>query len=271
MDRLTHLLDQFSLHAGVFYSGTICGEQSFQAIPSRGHVHLVKRGPVKLIGAQEDVIDVINPTLLFLPRPEPHRLQTDESAGADIICGTVQFDGGRANPIIDSLPNILMIEVSVLPGADSVINMMFEESLSIRSGRQAVMDRLFEVLMILLLRYCVEQGLTHAGTLAGLSDIRLAKTLIAVHNNPAHEWNISSMASLAGMSRARFSYHFRLVTGDTPADYLASWRVMIAQRLLMSGFPLKQVAYDVGYGSASALTRAFFRKIGCTPNEWIKQ
>jgi AraC-like DNA-binding protein len=45
---------------------------------------------------------------------------------------------------------------------------------------------------------------------------------------------------------------------------------MTAQRLLKRGLQLKHVAYDVGYGSASALTRAFVRKLGCSPTEWIK-
>lgn len=72
------------------------------------------------------------------------------------------------------------------------------------------------------------------------------------------------------MSRARFAARFREVTGDTPADYLVSWRIMMAQNLLKKGLQLKHVAYDVGYGSASALTRAFIRKLGCSPTDWIK-
>lgn len=49
-----------------------------------------------------------------------------------------------------------------------------------------------------------------------------------------------------------------------------AWRVMTAQGLLKRGRPLKHVASDVGYASASALTRAFVRKLGCSPTEWLK-
>lgn len=80
----------------------------------------------------------------------------------------------------------------------------------------------------------------------------------------------TTMAALAGMSRARFAVRFKEVTGVTPADYLASWRVMTAQGLLKKGRLLKHVADDVGYGSASALTRAFVRKLGCSPTAWLK-
>ncbi|MDP1650975.1 MAG: AraC family transcriptional regulator [Rubrivivax sp.] len=94
---------------------------------------------------------------------------------------------------------------------------------------------------------------------------------MALHEDAARPWELSDMASLAGMSRARFAVHFREVVGDTPADYLASWRVTLAQGMLRAGRPLKHVAIDVGYGSASALTRAFIRKIGQAPTHWLRQ
>lgn len=78
------------------------------------------------------------------------------------------------------------------------------------------------------------------------------------------------MAAQAGMSRARFASRFRQVTGETPAEYLASWRVVSAQRLLKKGLQLKRIATDVGYGSTSALARAFMRKLGHSPSEWLR-
>uniref|UniRef100_UPI00257CC127 helix-turn-helix domain-containing protein n=1 Tax=Aquabacterium sp. UBA2148 TaxID=1946042 RepID=UPI00257CC127 len=59
--------------------------------------------------------------------------------------------------------------------------------------------------------------------------------------------------------------------GQTPADYLASWRVSVAQGMLRSGRPLKHVAMDVGYGSTSAFARVFERKVGQLPSVWLKQ
>lgn len=270
MDRLTPLLNHFSLHAGVFYTGNICGVHDFHEDALRGHIHLIKRGPVQVIGVRSEVINISNPTLLFLPRPDTHRLVADERSGTDVVCGTVQFGGGGRNPISDSLPSVVMVELAELAGVEALLALMFEEAFSEHCGRQAVLDRLCEVLMIRLLRYCIDKGLTQGGTLAGLADNRLSKTLIAIHDDPGQEWGLSNMAALAGMSRARFAVRFREVTGETPADYLASWRVMTAQRLLKRGLQLKHVAYDVGYGSATALTRAFVRKLGYSPTEWLK-
>ncbi len=270
MDRLTPLLAQFTLHGGVFYTGNICGAHDFREDPMRGHIHLVRRGSAQMIGASGEVIAITEPTILFLPRPDAHRLIADDKVGADVMCGTIQFGGGRSNPVSDSLPNVVQVTLAALPGVEALLSLMFDEAFSEQCGSQAALDRLCEVLMIRLLRHCIDQGLTQSGTLAGLADSRLAKALTAMHADFAHNWELAQMADLAGMSRARFAARFREVTGETPVDYLAAWRVMAAQRLLKQGMQLKHVAYDVGYGSASALTRVFVRKLGCSPAVWLK-
>lgn len=187
-----------------------------------------------------------------------------------MVCGTIQFDGGGRNPISDSLPNVVLVALAALPGVETLLSLMFDEAFTEQCGSQAALDRLCEVLMIRLLRHCIDQGLTQSGTLAGLADSRLAKALTALHADPARNWGLTEMADLAGMSRARFAARFREVTGETPVNYLASGRIMAAQRMLKQGMLLKHIAYDVGYGSASALTRVFVRKLGCSPAAWLK-
>jgi AraC-like DNA-binding protein len=270
MDRLSLLLGRFSLRAGVFYTGSLCGVHDFDADPLRGHIHLVRQGPVDVIDTHGVVTTIVEPSLLFLPRPDTHRLIADDRRGAQVLCATVQFGGGGSNPISDSLPERVLVELATLPGVDALLQLMTDEAFSDHSGRQASLDRICELLMIRLLRYCLDLGLTQGGTLAGLSDPRLAKALTAIHEEPERAWELSDMAAVAGMSRARFAVHFREVTGQTPADYLAAWRITTAQSLLKDGRQMKHVALDVGYGSASAFTRAFIRKVGMPPSRWLK-
>ncbi|MGD9835182.1 MAG: cupin domain-containing protein [Piscinibacter sp.] len=270
MDRLSLLLQRFSLSAGVFYTGQICGIHHFERDTQRGHVHLIKRGPVTLTGGIEGTLTITEPTLLFLPRPDAHRLIADDRDGADVVCASIQFGGGGRNPITDSLPPMVLVPLRDLPGAQALLDLLYDEAFTDQCGRQAALDRLCELLLIRLLRHCLDRGLTQGGTLAGLADPRLSKTLVAVHEEPTRDWVLSDMAQLAGMSRARFAVHFREVIGNTPADYLATWRVTLAQGLLRAGRPLKHVALDVGYGSASAFTRAFIRKTGEAPTHWLR-
>jgi AraC-like DNA-binding protein len=271
MDQLSNLLKDLSLRAGVFYTGELCGVHSFPEDRLRGHFHLIRRGSVRVLGVQNTEFEIRQPTILFLPRPEEHRLISDHSPGADVVCGTVQFGGGGSNPISDSLPSVVLVELASLKGVEALLDLMFDEAFSEQCGRQAALDRLCEVLLIRLLRHCIDNGLTKGGTLAGLADKRLAKALTAIHREPARRWELEDMAAQAGMSRARFAIHFRDVTGETPADYVASWRIMLAQRMLKRGRPLKHVACEVGYGSPSALTRAFVRKLGISPSDWLKE
>lgn len=268
---LDHLLTQFSLRAGVFYTGNICGLHDFARDELRGHLHLIRKGPVRFINPGMPGILVERPTLVFLPRPEHHRLVADEREGADVVCATLLVGGGGRNPISDSLPDAVMIELSELAGIDQILDLMFSEAFDGRSGRQGVLDRLCEILMIRMLRHCLERGQISGGALAGLADPKLAKALEAMHRQPAHDWDLPAMAAQAGMSRGRFAAHFHHVLGSTPADYLASWRLMLAQRLLARGMPAKTAALEVGYGSSSALHRAFVRKFGLSPSDWLRR
>jgi len=56
----------------------------------------------------------------------------------------------------------------------------------------------------------------------------------------------------------------------TPGSYLGDWRVGVAQSLLRQGKPVQLVSDVVGYGSASALSRAFRAHTGQTPTKWVE-
>ena len=269
MNSLDTLLVHFSLHAGVFYTGNICGRHDFEKDPMRGHLHVIKQGSVDLIGITRRNFQITEPTLVFLPRPDHHRLMADSKAGAEVVCGTVFFDSGGGNPITDSLPDVVLIRLTEIKGISERLDLMLDEAFNQDDGKQAALDRLCEIVIIRLLRHCISNGLAAGGTLAGLSDSRISKALQAVHVEPAHPWTLEEMAQTAGMSRARFAVHFKSLTGTTPAHYVASWRLMLAQKLMKKGLGLKHIAIDVGYGSSSALARAFSRNLGLTPMQWL--
>jgi AraC-like DNA-binding protein len=269
-DTLSLLLSRFAISAGVFYTGSICGVHAFEADRLHGHLHLIEQGPVDLIDADGGCLHIARPSIVFLPRSDHHRLVADDRKGARVICGTVQFGGGSSNPICDSLPSLVLVQLADLEGTGLLLKLIGQEAFRETPGGQAAVDRLCEVLIIRLLRHCLSHGMISRGTLAGLSDSRLAKALVEIHRQPARSWDLVNMAAAAGMSRARFAAHFREVTGQTPADYLAGCRITVAQNLLMSGRAMKQVSAEAGYGSSSAFSRAFMRKVGLPPSEWLK-
>ena len=56
---------------------------------------------------------------------------------------------------------------------------------------------------------------------------------------------LEALGHIAGMSRARFAAHFLATMKQTPFEYLALWRIGVAQSLLKKGEPLKTVAPSV--------------------------
>jgi transcriptional regulator GlxA family with amidase domain len=122
---------------------------------------------------------------------------------------------------------------------------------------------------VLLIRSALNARLVDSGVLLGLADERLGKAIDAMHKQPETAWSLEQLAQSAGMSRARFAAHFRMVVGMTPFDYLTNWRLGIAQTMLRRGNSLKLVATAVGYTNATALTRVFTQRLGMSPSEWL--
>src|SRR5690606_37530361 len=178
------------------------------------------------------------------------------------------FDSGAGNPIASALPDVVCLPLAAIDGAEPVLALLFEEAFEQRCGRVALIERLFEVVMIQVLRQLMESGQVHGGLLSGLSHARLRNALVAMHEAPAQEWTLEDLAKVAGMSRSVFAATFRETVGITPGQYLQGWRVRLAQKALRRGRPLKLIAAEVGYGSEAALSRAFKVHAGQSPRQW---
>jgi AraC-like DNA-binding protein len=150
----------------------------------------------------------------------------------------------------------------------AVLELLFNEAMAQNCGRQAMIDRLFEVVLIQVLREIMEQDKAQVGMLAGLAHRQLRLAIVAMHEQPQSEWSLEDLAAASGMSRSAFAKGFREAVGVTPGVYLQRWRVGLAQKALLQGKRLKLIAQDVGYGSEAALSRAFKAQSGKSPREW---
>ncbi|RDZ27834.1 AraC family transcriptional regulator [Lysobacter silvisoli] len=269
-DRLEALFERFSVRAQVFQAGVLCGINDLAPDGDSGQLHLIQRGPVAVYHGDgaTPALQVEQPSLLLYPRPLPHRFVSDPHTGAQLTCAHLRFDGGSAHPIAAALPDYACLPLEQVPALQGTLALLFEEAFDQRCGRRALLDRLFEVVLIQVLRHLMDHGQTQAGMLAGLGHPRLRLALVAMHEAPAREWTLDALAATAGMSRSVFANSFREAVGSTPGAYLQQWRVALAQRALRQGRPLKRVAEDVGYGSESTLSRAFKAQLGVSPREW---
>ncbi|HWZ50973.1 MAG TPA: AraC family transcriptional regulator [Granulicella sp.] len=269
MDSLSPFFEHFTLSARVFYSGRLCGVSGDHATETAGHLHLLRRGTLHVERPQLPPITIAEPSVLFYPRPCRHRFRADPAAGAELVCARIEFGAGMQNPLVQTLPELLIVPLASVHELAPTANLLFTEAFAEHPGRQAAIDHLTEYALVLLLRAAMNRRLIAGGVLLGLADPRLALAIAAMHQQPAHPWSLETLAQTAGMSRARFAVHFRQIVGVTPFDYLADWRIGIAQTLLRKGMPLKIVAPAVGYASSTALTRVFSQRLGLSPTVWI--
>jgi AraC-like DNA-binding protein len=269
-DRLQALLTHFAVSARTFQAGALCGINALDGEGPYGQLHLIRRGDVEVRHGRIAAAKIREPSLLLYPRPMAHRFITDDAHGADFVCANLSFAGGSANPIAAALPPFVCLKLSQLQGSEAVLELLFAEAGATYCGRQAMLDRLFEVVLIQVLRHLMESGQTRAGLLAGLAHPQLRKALIRMHEEPQKEWSLEDLGAASGMSRSAFANSFRDTVGVTPGVYLQRWRVGLAQKALLAGQSLKLIAQDVGYGSEAALSRAFKAASGLSPREWRK-
>ena len=269
MDHLAPIFDRFSLSARMFYSGQLCGISGDHDSESAGYLHVLKKGTMKIIRADGRETIIETPSIVFFPQPRRHRLYAPEEDGAELVCATIEFGAGMLNPIIASFPDPLVLPLDSLPELAPALELLFSEAFSDSPARQPAINRLFEYVLVLLIRAAMDARLIDSGALMGLGDDRLAKAIDAMHQHPETSWSLEQLAQIAGMSRARFAAHFRQVVGATPFDYLTNWRMAVAQTMLLEGKSLKGIAPAVGYANSTALTRVFTARLGMPPSDWL--
>ena len=278
MDRLSGLLERCRVRAHLFHQGALCGISRFPAEPGRGFLHVMRAGTLELRHAARSGLPrslrVTEPSLLFYPRPMSHVFHNPPVEGSDFVCAELEFDGGSANPLVRALPPLVVLPLAQVDGLESALHLLFAETERVRCGHRLLADRLFEVVLIQLLRWLIDhpaEAGVQPGLITGLSDARLAAVLVAMHDAPGDAWSLADMASRAGMSRSAFAAHFKDVVGQTPAAYLADWRLTLVQTALRDGRSVKQIADELGYAGASALSRLFSQRLGRSPRQWLAQ
>ena len=277
-DLLSALLERFRVRAALFHAGPLCGLTQFPALPGRAFLHVLRRGEMQLsyldAGGRTVHLDLREPSVMLFPRPVAHAFVNPPVDGADFTCATLDFHAGDRNPIAGALPDAIVVPLAAIHGLEPALNLLFGEADQRCCGSRLLIDRLFEVVLIQLLRWIVDhpgEAGVRSGLIAGLADPRLARALVALHQAPHEAWSLEAMAAQAGMSRSTFAERFRACTGTTPAQYLSDWRLSLAASMARDGQPLKLVAAELGFASASSLSKAFRKRMGASPRAWLAQ
>lgn len=169
------------------------------------------------------------------------------------------------NPLMTAIPDEISVELDDAPALRATTQAFLSEVESNRCGRLAALDRLAEVMVLMMLRQVIDTGDRQPGLFAALAHPNLQRALVSMHDHPAKAWNVEQLAEVAAMSRTQFMTTFRKIMGTTPMNYLGAWRLTLACRQLKAGHSVKTVARRVGFNSAEGFSRAYSRAYGQSP------
>lgn len=199
----------------------------------------------------------------------------DPAASTQMLCGHFEFRDGADHPLLRSLPEYILttsVTRAKEQWLDDILRLIGRRMFSEEAGSPAAVRRLSEIVFIELLRIGIGQSDELAGLLGALSDKQIGQALRLVHAEPAHPWSVASLAQRIGMSRSRFAERFNRLVGMGPMAYLTDWRLQKALMLLTdTRLSIQEIAFESGYQSPAAFTRAFAGKFGDAPSDYRKK
>jgi AraC-like DNA-binding protein len=199
-------------------------------------------------------------TAVFAPRADA-RCCNDEP----LLVSAHASWGGDANPLLTALPAKICYDARNDNEMTLLLRVFKAEVEGRHCGYRPILSRLGEVVVIKLLRKEIFSGATQPGLVAGLADPRIARAIVAMHEDPGRAWRNDDLAAEAGLSLSRFSETFQQIVGETPQSYLRRWRMTLARQDILRGERVQTVARRYGYGSPEALSRAFSRQFDINP------
>lgn len=211
----------------------------------------------------------IDPKVAPAPTEEVRHGRPSGPVDVRLLGGYFVFESPDAALMVALLPRMIHLR-----GADrlaALVRLVGEESAERKAGRDLILARLVEVLIIEALRSTQGEE-APAGLLRGLADGRLAEAMREMHGDPARAWTVEQLAKKAALSRSAFFDRFTRAVGLPPMEYLLAWRMSIAKDLLRRhDVALDTVAERVGYGSASTFSTAFSRYVGLPPGRYARE
>ena len=262
-------------------------------------VHFVLRGHGQVQVGAAAPLAFAPSSVMIVPAREPHWVGDASSSAAVVAAGEtcdlagdglVEFTAGDgacdtlllcaavASPHhaalgLFELPRGPVVEDDVASGIPAYIfEAMRQEIARAGIGTQAMCQALMKQALISLLRTRWSQADGDTLPAAAFRDPRLARAIVAVIDDPAADHSVSSLAELAGMSRASFSDHFTRAFAQGPIDFVQKTRLRVAARLLeVSDLPIKAIARSVGYAGSRPFSRAFEATYGALPTTYRDQ
>jgi len=191
----------------------------------------------------------------------------DPDGSTVMLVGAYESIGDVSARLLRALPPLLSLANDQWDSP--LVSLLCDEVMRDEPGQAAVLDRLLDLLLIAVLRAWFARPEAEAPAwYRSQSDPIVGRALSFMHSNPARAWTVASLAAETGVSRAAFARRFHDLVGEPPMTFLTGWRLALAADLLCEpDATVGTVAQKVGYSSPFALSTAFKRVRGVSPQE----
>ena len=192
----------------------------------------------------------------------------DLDGSVTMLLGVYEEVGAVGQRLLDALPRVLV--VSEANGDSALVSVLSREITKEVPGQEVVLDRLLDLLLISVLRAWFDRPEAEAPAwYRAHGDPVVGQALRLLHENPEYPWTVASLAEKIGLSRAALARSFTALVGAPPMTYLTEWRLTIAADLLRQPeATLDAVSHQVGYSNGFALSTAFKRVRGVSPQSY---
>jgi AraC-like DNA-binding protein len=169
--------------------------------------------------------------------------------------------------LLDALPSVLVLRADEWD--TPLVHLLAAEAGHEGPGQEAYLDRLLDLLLIAVVRTWFDRDENAPTWWHAEQDPVVGPALKLIYNNPDHPWTVANLAAAVGSSRAVFASRFTEQVGEPPIAFLTNWRLALAADLLRtSQATIAAVARQVGYSTPFALSSAFKRAYGVSPNTY---
>jgi AraC-like DNA-binding protein len=180
-----------------------------------------------------------------------------------LMTGVYESAGEISSRLLRALPPLLVQRLD-----SPLIALLADEIVKDEQGQEAVLDRLLDLILIAVLRAYFARP-EAPGWYRAYADPVVGPAIRMLHAEPAHPRTIQELAHRIGVSRAALARRFNDLVGEPPMSFLTGWRIALAADLLLEpGATVGSVAPQVGYGSSFALSTAFKRLRGISPQQY---
>jgi len=298
MDILADVLDRVHLGGTLLFHYEL-GRPWSLALPAFPDAvfHYLNRGSATLALEKGRKLRMVQGDFVVVTRGEPHLIYSDRNAKpfprleldrrpahlgvvrhggsarplSTMICGHFTLSGPSRTSILELLPPILLLKSTEdHEWLQTILQRIASESALDRPGQRAVLSRMTEVLFVDVLRSWIKSLRPgEGGWLGAMADPHIGQALRLIHERPDRPWTLRDLGRRVGLGRSAFSARFTKLVGQPMHRYLIARRMQEAASIFESSDEgIARIAGRVGYETAAAFSKLFYRYQGLSPSRY---